>query len=319
LSESFEIARSIERKALELGFSACGFAHAETLADREPAYREWLSGGRAGEMGYMARNIDVRHNPAKLVVGAKTIISLAASYYFPLPPHQDGSPRISRYAMGNDYHLVLKSMGHELLAWIQCEIGPANGRVFTDSAPLLEREWARRAGIGWIGKNGCLILPHQGSWFFLTEIILDREITSEPVPAVNRCGNCQKCMDACPTQAIGIDGVDPRKCISYLTIEHRSAIPEEFRGCWHDWVFGCDVCQDVCPWNNNPATSAINELQPRLKLAEIDRSFFLHPDQDKFGELFGGTPVERAGWKGILRNFSFLKMEIPDRDLNQSI
>ncbi|TSA38333.1 MAG: tRNA epoxyqueuosine(34) reductase QueG [Porphyromonadaceae bacterium] len=310
MPESIEIARLIEQKAFDLGFSACGFAPADSFKEFETEYRKWLSSGKAGEMNYLARNVDVRLDPGKLVEGAKTIISLAAGYYFPLPQHTPGNPRISRYALGEDYHQVLKSLGKELLDWIQKEIGPVNGRIFTDSAPVFEREWARRAGIGWIGKNGCLIMPSQGSWFFLAEIVIGSEIRSETMVVPDRCGNCTSCIEACPTRALAGDGsMDPRKCISYLTIEHRSDIPDEFHGQWQDWIFGCDICQDVCPWNNKPKKSSINELQPRPGLSEIDRNFFRNQNASSFGQIFDGTPVVRAGWSGILRNFEFLEKD----------
>ena len=319
LSKS-EIAGAISRKALELGFSACGFAPAGSLDEHRPGYQEWLDSGRAGEMGYLERNIDLRFDPRKLVEGAKTVISLAAPYYYPLSPHVPGNPRISRYALGNDYHNILKSRGHELLKWIQTEVGPVTGRVFTDSAPILEREWARRAGLGWIGKNGCLIIPKQGSWLFLTELILDLDLSpclpsssllssclpSSRLPS-SHCGSCTRCIDACPTGALAGDGtMDPRRCISYLTIEHKSAIPEEFRGTWNDWIFGCDICQDVCPWNSKPLHSTIGELEPRAALASLTRETLEGMDEPAFHELFKGTPVERTGWSGILRNFDFI-------------
>lgn len=312
MSEPIDIARAIERKALELGFSACGFSAAQSLQEFESDYREWLSSGKAGEMSYLARNIDVRMDPGKLVEGAKTVISLAAGYYFPLPPHTPGNARISRYALGEDYHLVLKSLGKELLNWIQMEIGPANGRIFTDSAPIFEREWARRAGIGWIGKNGCLIIPHLGSWFFLAEIVIDREIRFETTIVTDRCGSCNQCTEACPTRALIGDGsMDPRKCISYLTIEHRSEIPAEFHGKWRDWIFGCDICQDVCPWNNRPGKSSISRFQPRPGISEMDKFFLGNQDASSIRKLFDGTPVIRAGWSGILRNFEFLEKDGP--------
>lgn len=310
MSESIEISRTIKQKALDLGFSACGFAAAESLKEFESDYREWLSSGKAGEMNYLARNIDVRMDPGKLVEGAKTVISLAAGYYFPLPQHTSGNLRISRYALGEDYHQVLRSPGKELLNWIQKEIGPTNGRIFIDSAPILEREWARRAGIGWIGKNGCLIIPHLGSWFFLAEIIIDREIQPETSIVPDRCGSCNRCTAACPTQALAGDGsMDPRKCISYLTIEHRSEIPAEFHGKWREWIFGCDICQDVCPWNNKPKMSPITQFQPRPGLSETDKFFFRDQNASTFRKLFDGTPVIRAGWSGILRNFEFLEKD----------
>jgi epoxyqueuosine reductase len=212
--------------------------------------------------------------------------------------------------MGQDYHRVLKSLGNELLCWIDQEFGPARGRVFTDSAPLFEREWARRAGIGWIGKNGCLILPKAGSWFFLAEIITDLEIQEETRLVPDRCGTCTRCIDACPTQALAGDrSIDPRRCISYLTIEHRSEMPEEFRGKWNDWIFGCDICQDVCPWNSSPAVSPITALEPRPELATLGDEFFSDGDPDACKRIIGGTPLERTGWLGIVRNYVYLRKD----------
>jgi epoxyqueuosine reductase len=310
LSVSVEIAETIRRKAIGLGFSACGFATADSLKEFGPEFREWLSSGRAGDMNYLSGNIDVRLDPGKLVDGAKTIISLAAGYYAPLPPHTPGSPRISRYALGEDYHKVLKILGKELLTWIQTEIGPTHGRVFTDSAPIFEREWARRAGIGWIGKNGCLIVPRQGSWFFLAEIIMDLEIPADTEIVPDRCGSCSRCIDACPTHALTGDGsMDPRKCISYLTIEHRGDIPDEFHGKWQDWIFGCDICQDVCPWNKKAINSPITNFYPRSGLSDFDRNAFLNQDSSSFAKIFDGTPIVRAGRSGILRNFEFLEKD----------
>ncbi|MCX6226647.1 MAG: tRNA epoxyqueuosine(34) reductase QueG [Bacteroidia bacterium] len=307
MPQSTEIAQAIRRKALDLGFSACGFAPADPLKEFEAEFREWLSSGKAGDMKFMSGNINVRLDPGKLVEGAKTIISLAAGYYFQLPRHVPGNPRISRYALGQDYHKVLKSRGNELLRWIRTETGSVNGRVFTDSAPIFEREWARRAGIGWIGKNGCLIIPKQGSWFFLAEIIVDLEIPMETIVVPDRCGGCSRCTEACPTGAIAEDGsIDPQKCISYLTIEHRGDIPDEFQGKWQDWIFGCDICQDVCPWNHKPENSAIAEFQPRQGLSVLNKNYYKNLDAKSFGQLFDGTPVIRAGWSGILRNFEFL-------------
>jgi len=312
LSESTDIARSIRRKALELGFSHCGFATADPLTDLEPCFLQWLDAGKAGEMHYLTRHVKIRTNPALLVDNASTIISLAAGYYYPIPPHTPGQPRISRYALGEDYHLTLKSRGRALLNWIQKEIAPVNGRIFTDSAPIFEREWARRAGIGWIGKNGCLIIPHQGSWFFLAEIIVDRNFETDAVEPLNRCGNCSRCIDACPTHALAGDGsMDPRKCISYLTIEHKSQLPEDYRGKWSDWIYGCDICQEVCPWNHKPAPSTIPEFQPRQTLTKLNRKQLKMPNLQGDENIFKGTAVMRAGWSGILRNFEFLENNPP--------
>lgn len=305
-----QIADDITAKALELGFSACGFAPCEPLDGLNEDFHEWLAAGNAGDMGYLNKNVDIRLDPGKLVPEAKTIISLAAGYYFPLPEHQTGTPRISRYALGTDYHTVLKAKGRELLAWINKEYGPAAGRVFTDSAPLFEREWARRSGLGWIGKNGCLILPRQGSWYFLAEIVTNLEIIAEPVPVPNHCGSCNRCINACPTRALNGDGsMDPRKCISYLTIENHGDIPDEFHGKWNDWIFGCDICQDVCPWNHDPGTSILDELQPRVTLTGLSRDS-VPAGEASFHRLFDGTPVSRAGCSGILRNFAFLEKDV---------
>ncbi len=308
--ESDEIVGAIKRKALQLGFSACGFAPAVSLDELEAGYRNWLESGKSAGMNYLTRNVELRLDPRKLVEGAKTVISLAAPYYSPLLPHISGNPRISRYALGDDYHEVLKSSGKELLSWINLEFGPAGGRVFTDSAPVFEREWARRAGIGWIGKNGCLIIPRLGSWFFLAEIITDLEIPYEISPVTDRCGSCRRCSDACPTGALAGDGsIDPRKCLSYITIEHKGPIPLEFKGKMEDWIFGCDICQDVCPWNKDPQPTGFAQFQPRPGLASSDRNFFSNLDASSFSQVFDGSPVQRAGWSGILRNFEFLEKD----------
>ena len=298
LSET-EITGKIHRKALDLGFSACGFASVEELTELRPEFQEWVDSGRAGEMGYLERNMDLRLDPGKLVKGAKTVISLAASYYYPIPQHIPGSPRFSRYALSEDYHKVLKALGHELLSWINTEIGPVRGRVFTDSAPIFEREWARRAGLGWLGKNGCLIIPKKGSYFFLAEILIDLDLSlslpssgllsscllsSSSLPS--SCGTCTRCIVACPTGALAVDGpMDPRKCISYLTIEHKSAIPAEFEGKWSDWIFGCDICQDVCPWNKKPLHSVIPEFEPRTGILGIAAETIENMDEAGFIQL----------------------------------
>jgi epoxyqueuosine reductase len=310
LSGTINIAAGIQQKAFELGFSACGFAPAAYLQKLEPVFRDWLSKGNAGEMSYLNRNVEVRLDPRKLVEGAKTVIVLAAGYYSNLPVPAPGTPRISRYALGEDYHKVLKSSGRQLLEWIRRETGPVNGRIFTDSAPVFEREWAVQAGIGWIGKNGCLILPGKGSWFFLAELIIDLEIPCETEEVTGRCGTCTRCIEACPTRALNGDGsIDPRKCISYLTIEQQDEIPEEFIGQWKDWIFGCDICQDVCPWNKKAEVTPITRFLPKPGLSDLSDTTIKGLDVNTFAHLFDGTPVLRAGWSGIIRNFEFLEKD----------
>jgi epoxyqueuosine reductase len=307
LPENSEIAGGIVRKALELGFSACGFAPVRRLTWLEDSYREWLLSGKYGDMNYLARNVDVRLDPGKLLEGAKTVISLAAGYYHPLQETIPGKPRISRYALGLDYHDVLKRRGHELLQWLQEGPVPVKGRVFTDSAPLFEREWARLSGIGWIGKNGCLIIPQKGSWFFLVELVVDMDIPADNRVVPDRCGNCTRCIDACPTGCLSGDGsMDPLKCISYLTIEKKGDIPDEFRGKWNEWIFGCDVCQDVCPWNRKPEQSEINEFLPVRGIFPLEPEWLQSLDEDSFKRTFEGTPVLRTGWPGLKRNLDFI-------------
>jgi epoxyqueuosine reductase len=302
-----DIASAIREKAESLGFAACGFSPAIRLDELEAPLREWVDSGKAGQMQYLARNQAVRIDPARLFEGAKTIISLAAGYYFPREDEGSQHPGISRYALGLDYHRVLKDRGLELLHWIGETFGPAGGRVFTDSAPLPEREWARRGGLGWIGRNGCLILPGKGSWFFLAEIVLDIEIAEDRPSVPDRCGTCTRCVEACPTDALAGDGsMDPRKCISYLTIEYHGDLPDEFRGRWHDWIFGCDICQEVCPWNRRPLESAIPEFRPEPGRQDGILSALRRGDEHAFNRMIKGSPMERAGWKEILRNFEFL-------------
>ena len=238
----------IKQKAKELGFDYCGISKAEKLQKEEPNLESWLSKGFHGKMAYMENHFDLRLDPTKLVDGAKSVISLLYNYF----PGEDQDPstyKIAKYAYGRDYHFVIKDKLKTFLSDLQNELGEIQGRVFVDSAPVMERQWAAKSGLGWIGKNSLLINKTQGSFFFLAEMIIDLELEYDG-PVKDYCGTCTKCIDACPTDAILDDGiVDASKCISYLTIELKESIPEEFRGKYEDWVFGCDICQDVCPWN----------------------------------------------------------------------
>ncbi|MCK5702245.1 MAG: tRNA epoxyqueuosine(34) reductase QueG, partial [Cyclobacteriaceae bacterium] len=239
----------IKQKALALGFDYCGISKAEKLVEEEVKLESWLSKGFHGKMAYMENHFDLRLDPRKLVPGAKSVISLLYNYYPEQEAQAQSKYKIAKYAYGKDYHFVLKEKLKEFLSYLQEEIGEINGRVFVDSAPVLERQWAAKSGLGWLGKNTLLINKNQGSFFFLAEMIIDLELEFDG-PIKDYCGTCTRCLDACPTDAFVDAGIlYASKCISYLTIELKDTIPEEFIGKYENWVFGCDICQDVCPWN----------------------------------------------------------------------
>ena len=302
------IKTEIRNFAIELGFAACGFAKAVSLDDHRKPLLDFLDAGFHGEMAWLARNTEMRTDPRLLVEGAQTVISLLAPYYTPLKPHPAGNPRISRYALGEDYHKVLRQMGKRLLHFIRERLDGCQGRFFTDSAPVMEREWARRAGLGWIGKNGCLINNKEGSWFFIAEIIIDHELAPDQPASYNHCGNCSRCIDACPTGAlIGQQRINASRCISYLTIEHPGDLPKDLRGKWADWIFGCDICQEVCPWNREPMTTNIERLKPRDYLPDSDAAGLLLMTSEQFDERFCNSPLQRAGFDRLSRNLTFLE------------
>ena len=240
----------IRTEAQRLGFEFVGFARAQRLEEEARHLEEWLELGMHGQMHYMANHFEKRVDPRKLVEGAQTVICLMYNYYSPVQQQDPEAPKISKYAYGKDYHFVLKRKLKDLFFFIREQIGEVNGRCFVDSAPVMERDWAKRSGIGWTGKNTLLIHPKAGSYFFLAEIILDLELEYDH-PIKDYCGTCTRCIDACPTEAISPEGylVDGSKCISYFTIELKEAIPEEYRSKFENWMFGCDICQEVCPWN----------------------------------------------------------------------
>ena len=300
-----EIPVLIRNKALELGFSACGFSPVARLEELEDYMSGWLSQGFNGEMQYLQNNLEVRLDPSNLLENAKTVISLAASYYVPGVPLDHP---VSRYAMGEDYHKVLKKRGKELLQWMKKSFGPLEGRVFVDSAPLFEKEYARKAGLGWTGKNGLLIRKGVGSFLFMCEIVTTLGVR-EAAPAIrDRCGNCTRCIDACPTEAlIGSYRLDPRKCISYLTIELKDGIPEGMRGKWSHTVYGCDICQEVCPWNKEIPLTTMNEFIPSGSLLDLKMKDIGTLTEESFHQLFDRTPVKRGGFSQILRNFEFIQ------------
>lgn len=268
---------------------------------------DWLGHGYHGRMAYMENHFEKRVDPTKLVPGAKSVVSFLYNYYSE-PVQPDDAPKVSRYAYGKDYHHVIKEKLRTLLGELQDQIGNISGRCFVDSAPVLERDWARRSGLGWIGKNTMLIHPKAGSYYFLAELIVD--VTFEyDAPISDYCGTCRKCIDACPTDAIADNGyvMDGSKCISYLTIELRDEIPAEFTGNMENWVFGCDICQEVCPWNRFSTTHEEPAFEPKEELTTMTSDEWHEVTEDVFRELFRGSAVKRTKYAGLKRNLKFLK------------
>lgn len=297
----------IKDEARRLGFSFIGFARAQRLDEEARRLEAWLNKGYHGEMHYMANHFDKRVDPRLLVDGAKTVISLMYNYYTPKTQTDKEAPKISRYAYGEDYHFVLKGKLKSLLSFIRENVGEVNGRCFVDSAPVLERDWARRSGIGWTGKHTLLINPRAGSYFFLAELILDLELDNDQ-PIKDYCGTCTRCIDACPTEAISPQGylVDGSKCISYLTIELKDELPREYQDKMDNWMFGCDVCQEVCPWNrfSKPHNEPAFEPQPRL--LDMSKQEWEDITEEVFQALFRHSAVKRTKFAGLKRNIGFL-------------
>ena len=287
----------ILQKSQELGFLACGFSKATELADEREKLTEWLKKGYHGEMGYMENHFEKRLNPTLLVDDCKTVISLAYNY-FPQKLQKINAPKVAKYAYGEDYHKVVKDQGFILLQYIQSLIPGTKGRVFVDSAPVMERQWAEKSGIGWIGKNSLIIRKGIGSFFFLAEIICDLEIKPDKA-TTDHCGTCNACIDACPTQAIIADKViDATKCISYLTIEKRTDLLESEKDHLNQWIFGCDICQDVCPWNRFSSPTSDNRFTPNQWI-EWNHEEWNLMELEQFNNQFEGTPLTRAGFDKI--------------------
>ncbi len=307
----------IKKKAQELGFLSCGISNAEFLDEEESRFESWLTGGLHGEMGYMERNLDKRLDPRLLYEGAKSVISVLLNY-FPKETQLDtDAPILSKYAYGKDYHFVLKEKLKNLLQFIQEEIAPCNGRPFVDSAPVLDKAWAAKAGLGWIGKNSNLISVEHGSFFFIGELIVDLELQPNERTIPNHCGTCTRCIDACPTSAIVSPYVvDARKCISYQTIELKGALDEPLKGQFQNRVFGCDICQDVCPWNLKSEPHNEPDFMPNPKLLTLTRADWKQMDESIFNELFRKSAVKRTKFTGLKRNMEFLyspvDSELPD-------
>jgi epoxyqueuosine reductase len=297
----------IREEAARLGFSFTGFARAERLEEAARRLETWLNQRAHGQMSYMEKYFDLRTDPALLVPGAKTVICLAFNYATEQKPENPEAPHISRYAYGADYHHVVKDRLKALLQYMQDEIGEINGRCFVDSAPVMEREWAHRAGLGWNGRNTLTIHPRQGSYFFLAEIICDLPLLYDD-PMRDYCGTCRRCIDACPTQAIAPEGyfLDASKCISYLTIELKDAIPEEFKGRMDGWIFGCDVCQEVCPWNRFSKPHQEPAFEPHPALLQMSKTDWMELTEETFGQIFKKSAVKRTKYSGLKRNIDFL-------------
>lgn len=292
----------IKRTSKSLGFDFCGIAKAEFLEDEAQRLEQWLKQGMHGQMGYLANHFDKRLDPTLLVPGAKSVVSLGFSYYPKEELPKDNNFHLAKYAYGQDYHHVLKSKLRQLMEAMQAEIGVVEGRAFVDSAPVMERQWAQRAGNGWIGKNSLLLNRQLGSFFFLAELIIDLELVPDG-PTADYCGTCTRCMDACPTDAIPQPYVvDGSRCISFLTIELKDEIPEEFSGKMADWVFGCDICQDVCPWNRFAKPHQEPAFDPHEGLKGFSKKDWEEITRETFQEVFRKSAVKRTKYEGLLRN-----------------
>ena len=294
----------IKAEAKRLGFLSCGVSKAEFLEEEAPRLETWLKKNMHGQMQYMENHFDKRLDPTKLVDGARSVISLLLNYY-PDQLQNNEAPQISKYAYGTDYHFVIKDKLKQLLSFINEEIGEVSGRAFVDSAPVLDKAWAARSGLGWIGKHSNLLTKQAGSFYFIAELIIDLELDYD-TPVTDHCGSCTACIDACPTQAIVQPYVvDGSKCISYATIELRDAIPNEFQGKMDDWIFGCDVCQDVCPWNRFSKPHAEPLFDPHPDLLHLTRADWEEITQEVFRDLFPKSAVKRTGYHGLIRNIDF--------------
>lgn len=297
----------IKEKALELGFLDCGISEAGYLAEEKPRLERWIHQNMHGEMAYMARNVEMRLDPRLIFEGAKSVISVLLNYY-PKEKQQDPeAPVLSKYAYGKDYHFVLKDKLNMLLEFIQHEIAPCKGRSFVDSAPVLDKAWAAKAGLGWVGKNTNLLSVEHGSFFFIGELIVDLELQPDEKTVSDYCGNCTRCIDACPTKAIVAPYVvDARKCISYQTIELKGELDESLKDQFEDRVFGCDICQDVCPWNLKSEPHHEPDFEPNPKLMKLTRDEWMQMDKPLFSELFRKSAVKRTKYEGLKRNLHFI-------------
>ncbi len=311
------ISEFIKSTAKDLGLNGCVILPVQELTEEIQPYNQWMKAGMHGEMSYMERNVLKRFNPELLFENAKTIIVVLQNYYPSEKQKDQFAPVLSKYAYGTDYHFVLKDKLKKLLHFIQTKIQPCNGRPFVDSAPLLERAWAKHAGLGWIGKNSNLISVEQGSFFFIGELILDVELPYDnPKLVTNHCGKCTSCIDACPTKAIVADRViDARKCISYQTIELKGELDKELKGKFENRVFGCDICQDVCPWNLKSEPHNESTFSPSQKLLKLSREDWMTMEKPLFNELFRKSAVKRTGFAGLKRNLDFIRVNQDGKEI----
>lgn len=296
----------IKKQAQELGFLSCGISQAAFLETEAPRLEQWLKNGHHGAMGYMERHFDKRLDPRKLVPGAQSVISLLFNYYTSKTQKDAEAPKISKYAYGTDYHFVLKQKLKTFFQLMQKQFGAIEGRVFVDSAPVMDKAWAVKSGLGWLGKNTNVIAPREGSFFFICEIITDLELDYD-APMTDHCGTCTACIDACPTEALTPYQIDGSKCISYFTIELKDALPDSIRGKMDNWMFGCDVCQTVCPWNRFSKSHNEPQFEPHPDLLEMRAQDWEELTQETFKTVFKSSAVKRTKFEGLKRNISFLK------------
>lgn len=308
-----QLTQRIKTKAFELGFLNIKIAKAEQMETEARELESWLLEGKHGTMTFLEDHFDKRTDPRKLVPGAKSVMSLSYNYFTEKEQEDPQAPKISKYAYGRDYHKVVKKKLTLLLKFIKEEVGDISGRCFVDSAPILERDWAKRSGMGWVGKNTMLISPTQGSYFFLSEIILDLDLDYDQ-PISDHCGTCTKCIDACPTDAINEKGfiMDGSKCISYLTIELKTQLPEAYQGKLANYMYGCDICQQVCPWNRFSTRHTEPDFEPKEELMTKTKKEWIDITEEVFDRLFFGSPVKRAKFEGLKRNIDFLNTHLED-------
>lgn len=299
----------IKNKSIELGFISCGISKSAFLENEIGRFESWLKNNYHGQMSYMERNFDKRMDTRKLVDGSKSVISLLFNYY-PSKEINNNSFKISKYAYGNDYHFIIKDKLKTLLSSMRNEIGEIDGRVFVDSAPIMEKAWAKKSGLGWIGKNTNLISKKTGSFFFIAEIIVDLELEYDN-EVTDHCGSCNACLDACPTDALYEPyKIDASKCISYFTIELKEQFPNDLKKDFNDWIFGCDICQDVCPWNKFSIPNKEPLLNPKNEINQYSKKDWLELTDEVFKVVFKETSLERTRFKGLKRNIQYANEQV---------